>query len=309
METVVRTTQPALRVDAEERSHAPESGIGWGLCCLRLAQVRATSALMRGLTSLGPVAALVGRVRKWPVARQAINLMAGYNRVFADRAAARKLVQRYYQPGHDSAEDTRALVDVMAKTRPSDYPVLLHLSRLSHEGLRVFDLGGTLGNVFFLYDRYLQFPASLRWTVHDLPGNMERGRELARQRCEPRLQFAEAPNDASGHDVLLISGALHYFDFALADYIIRLPQPPRHVFINRTPLVEAPTAATIQYTPGVVMVPCRLLNRKELIGGMERIGYEVVDSWRVPELSIKLPYDPEYWVREYSGLYFRSTPH
>jgi hypothetical protein len=48
------------------------------------------------------------------------------------------------------------------------------------------------------------------------------------------------------------------------------------------------------------------LNRAELIKGMERLGYGLVDSWPVPEFSIKLPYDPQYWVREYSGVYFQA---
>ena len=74
--------------------------------------------------------------------------------------------------------------------------------------------------------------------------------------------------------------------------------------VNRTPLVNAPTAATVQYTHNV-MVACRLLNRRDLLAGMERAGYQLLDSWHVPEFAIKLPYDPDYWVRQYSGLYFR----
>jgi putative methyltransferase (TIGR04325 family) len=183
--------------------------------------------------------------------------------------------------------------------------VLFHLGRLPLEGLRVFELGGTMGNTFLLYDRYIGFPRTLRWTVHDLPGNLERGREFARRQGESRLQFADEPQGASGHDVLLVSGALHYFDFTLAGYLAGLAQRPKHVFVNRTPLVDARTAATVTYNHGV-MVACRLLNRAELLAGMERLGYQLVDSWSAPENSIKLPYDREYWVREYSGLYCRA---
>jgi putative methyltransferase (TIGR04325 family) len=269
-------------------------------------QVRVTSALVGGVTRFGPLASLVARVRKWPVFRQAVNLAAGYNRVFPDLAAARAFADRYTEPGHESAENQDDLRVYLARARPGDYPVMLHLGRLLLGGLRVFDLGGSLGNLFYLYDRYLDFPASLCWTVHDLPGPMERGREFARQKGESRVRFTADAGDASGQDVLLVSGALHYFDFALADYLGGLARRPRHVFLNRTPLVDAPTAATVQYTPGVAMVACRLLNRGELVTGLERLGYRLVDAWRVPELSIKLPYDPEYWVREYSGVYFRA---
>jgi putative methyltransferase (TIGR04325 family) len=193
----------------------------------------------------------------------------------------------------------------MAKLRPSDYPVLYYLARMQLQGFRVFDLGGTMGNLFFLYDRSLTFPVDLQWMVHDLPANRERGRAWTQQRGEARLQFTADLHGASGYDLLLVSGALHYFDFALADYLTKLDQRPRHVIINRTPLADRPTTATVQYAYGNVMVACRLLNRAELIQSLLQLGYEVLDSWSVPELSIKLPYDPEYEVREYSGLYFR----
>jgi putative methyltransferase (TIGR04325 family) len=194
----------------------------------------------------------------------------------------------------------------MATLRPSDYPVLFHISQLTLEGLRVFDLGGTSGNLFFLYARYLRFPANLRWTVHDLPGHAERGREVARQRGESRLQFTDDPHGADGADVLLVSGSLHYLEFTLPDYLAGLNRRPPHVLVNRTPLVNVPTAATVQASHHGVMVACWLLNRAELIAGMERQGYQLGDSWRAPEFSVKLPYDPEYWLREYSGLYFRA---
>lgn len=293
---------PAVPTDRDRRP-AP-SRLGAAVRRARLLQVGKTSALMRRLTRLRPLASLVGRLGKWPLTRPAVDLVAGYNRVFPDLAAALKVVDRYGRPGHGSAENAHALQDFMSATRPSDYPVLFHLSRLPLEGLRVFDLGGTTGDLFYLYGRYIGFPETLRWTVHDLSPQMERGRELARQRSESRLQFSDDVDGASGHDVLLVSGSLHYFDFTLADYLAGLDQPPRHVIINRTPLVDAPTAATVQYTHGV-MVACTLFNRAELVAGMQQRGYRLADSWRVLEFSIGLPYDPDYWVREYSGAYFR----
>src|SRR5262249_54493911 len=154
------------------------------------------------------------------------------------------VAERYAGLGHGTVENVRILRELMTTTRPSDYPVLFHLSGLSLEGLRVFDLGGTTGDLFYLYNRYLRFPASLHWTVHDLPANLESGRNFARQCGETRLQFTDQPHGASGYDLLLVSGALHYFDFTLAGYVAGLDPRPQHVIINRTPLVGMPTAAT-----------------------------------------------------------------
>ena len=196
--------QPIGAVRPDEAGPPPQNV--FVRCCrrLRLAQVLATSAFMRELTRLRPLESLMARVRKWPLLRQAINLVAGFNRVFPDLAAAQHVVVRYARSGADSGVNASALQDLMSATRPSDYPVLFHLSRLPLEGLRVFDLGGTMGNIFYLYDRYLNFPGSLHWTVHDLPGHMSRGRDLARQRAETRLEFTEDVYGASGHDVLLV---------------------------------------------------------------------------------------------------------
>lgn len=274
---------------------------------LRLGQIRATSTALRDLSRIGPLVSLLKTVRNRPMAKQVIDLTAGYNRVFPNLAAARKAAATFAQGGHDCAENGQALFDLMEATRPSDYPVLHHLGRLNLDGLRIFDLGGTMGNLFYLYGRYLDFPSSLLWTVHDLPGHMARGREIARQRHESRVQFTDDTFGASAHDVLLISGALHYFDFTLPEYLAQMTSRPRHVLVNRTPLVHAPSAATIQYTHGI-MVACKLLNRSELVAGMAGLGYECADSWSAPEFSIKLPYDPEYWVKEYTGLYFRARP-
>jgi putative methyltransferase (TIGR04325 family) len=261
---------------------------------------------MRDLNRVDGLVSLLGALRSRPIAKQLIDLTAGYNRVFPDLATARLAAAGFSQHGHDTPENGQALSDLMLSTRPSDYPVLHHLGRLQLNGLRVFDLGGTMGNLFYLYGRYLDFPPSLCWTVHDLPGHMRRGRELARERNEMRLQFSDDVRGAANHEVLLISGALHYFDFSLSDYLADMPERPRHVLVNRSPLVNAPDAATIQYTHGI-MVACKLLNRSDLIAGMDKLGYECADSWSAPEFSIKLPYDPGYWVKEYSGLYFRAN--
>lgn len=272
---------------------------------LRLAQVQVTSFLMRKLVSRRCVESLVARARHWAVARQVFNRLANYNRVFPDLTTAKCAVSRYTHRGHDSPENIKILNRLVANTRPSDYPVLYHLSRLSLDGLRVFDLGGTTGGTFHLYDRHLAFPTNFRWTVGDLPATIKQGRALAHEKNESRLQFSSSNEDASGHDVLLISGTLHYLEDELCDYVARLSSLPRHIFINRTPLVNASNAATVQYVDGV-MVACRLLNRNDLITGMQRIGYRLEDQWQVLEFSIPLPFNPEYWVREYSGLYFKS---
>src|SRR5262245_4872716 len=125
------TSRPVMVRQVSRHRRGPARSLRW----LRLAQIRATSACMQRLTSLNPVASLVARVRKWPLARQVVDLVAGYNRVLPDLATARQVAEWYGRPGADSAEDAGSLQASMSRTRPSDYPVLFHLSRLPLEGL------------------------------------------------------------------------------------------------------------------------------------------------------------------------------
>jgi hypothetical protein len=38
---------------------------------------------------------------------------------------------------------------------------------------------------------------------------------------------------------------------------------------------------------------------------LKALKYDLIDAWSVPELSLQIPFYPEYSVSEYSGLYFR----
>jgi hypothetical protein len=48
---------------------------------------------------------------------------------------------------------------------------------------------------------------------------------------------------------------------------------------------------------------CKTVCRRELVVGMGELGYELVDSWSLPELSVLIPFFPEY-----RGLCFRMKP-
>jgi len=77
-----------------------------------------------------------------------------------------------------------------------------------------------------------------------------------------------------------------------------------HILVNRTPLIDGPTKATVQ-DGGICRVACVLYNRGEFVTAFEAIGYEVVDSWKAWELSLQLVGKPEYSALPYSGFFFR----
>jgi putative methyltransferase (TIGR04325 family) len=133
---------------------------------------------------------------------------------------------------------------------------------------------------------------------------LELGRQLARERGEKRLRFTDDLEALDGHDVLLVSGALHYVESPLPDVLRRLSRKPNHVFINRTPMTSVKSVVTVQ-DAGDSLFACKIIHRPELIAGMEKVGYLLVDQWSVPELSVHIPFYPEYSVSEYTGLYFQ----
>src|SRR5262249_37182525 len=121
---------------------------------------------------------------------------------------------------------------------------------------------------------------------------------------DPRIQFTESFTEAEDADLMLVSGSLHYFDRPLGELLAGLKSKPRHILINRAPLIEGPTSATVQ-DGGDYRVPCKLLNRNELMESLTSIGYKVVDTWMAPELSLKVIGKRAYSAVPYSGAFLR----
>ncbi len=226
-----------------------------------------------------------------------------FRRPFPNMAAARRCAGTLLPSEHSHRDNASLHLSLSRHPRPSDYPVLFHLQRAGSCKV-VFDLGGNTGNLFYLYERYLGLGPDICWRVHDLPEMMQIGAAIARERCETRITFVDSIREAEGTDVILASGSLHYFEEDLSAMISGLRHRPRHVLVNRTPLVEGSESYTIQ-DAGTFLVPCRLINATRLTSGMEALGYECIDQWTVPELSLILPAHASLSAPAYTGLYFR----
>jgi len=250
---------------------------------------------------------LIRVARSWSIPRTIFDVLAGYRRVFDSRSEASAVAARFVEAGDHSSDKARLHLSVSKLARPSDYPVLFHMDRLVPNLTSIFDLGGSVGNLFYCYARYLEFRPDVRWTVHDLPEMLELGRRMAHERGEHRLQFTADLGMASGIDLLIASGSLHYFEASLPEILSALRDKPKHVIINRSPLTTSKPVATVQ-DAGTHLVACRFIDREDLIRGMEKLGFVLADSWDVAELSCVIPFYPEYSVHSYSGLFFRLEP-
>lgn len=237
---------------------------------------------------------LTGPVLRWLLA---------FNGTFSNLAEATRYAARYIPMSHEHPGQSLLHAKFAEVTRESDYPVLFFLAPVVSEFRTVFDLGGSVGNLFFQLHRHLKFDDKLVWTICDLPVKKNAALEFAKARCEDRIKFTDEFSFASGVDLFLVVGALHYFERGLADLLSDLPDLPKHVIINRSPFCDAKEIVVVQ-DGGLWLNACKLHDAKELVRGMRGLGYEFVASWPVHERILHVPLEPEYH-EPFRGFYFR----
>lgn len=275
---------------------------------LRVKQIRFTTHLLSGVEALFGGSRLMQHLAQWPLSAPLLNIVLGYRRTFDSLPEAVAAAQPYGEGGHKHPLYATTHMSLAATPRPSDYAAMFHIQNLITGCTRVFDLGGSVGNLFYCYDRYLQFPQDLVWYIFELPEAIELGQRIARERGERRIQFTQNWEDASGTDLLFASGSLHYFDSPVYRMVANLPDKPAHILINRSPLINGPTTATVQEGDNRWRVGCILYNRAQLIAGFESTGYRLIDSWQAAELSLRIVGKPEFSAAPFSGLYFQLKP-
>jgi putative methyltransferase (TIGR04325 family) len=185
---------------------------------LRIKQIRLTARLLCAVERLPGGNRLMRRVANWPITAPILNAMLGYLRVF-DSLPERP----YAEGGHQHPDYATLHMSLSEVPRPSDYAALLHMRGMILNRSKIFDRGGNIGNLFYLYDRYLNLPPDCIWRVFDLPVGVESGQNIAANRGENRLRFTRKWEDATGAELLVASGSLHYFDTPLSQMVSELP--------------------------------------------------------------------------------------
>jgi putative methyltransferase (TIGR04325 family) len=207
--------------------------------------------------------------------------------------------------GYDHGEMAGIYDDRMQQLFPYDYPVLFWLQRILTRGSQVFDFGGHVGVTYYAFAKLLEYPADLRWVVCDVPAVIERGAALASEQGARQVEFTDNPDLCEGSDVLLALGVLQYLETDLADHLAKLKTRPRHIIVNKTPMIDGEPYLTLQNTFNSYN-PYRVLDRAAFIGSLALLGYEVVDSWLNPSLKCSVPYQAEQAVDAYTGVYLRA---
>jgi putative methyltransferase (TIGR04325 family) len=270
----------------------------------RILQIRALASLLNFLGTRSTGRKWIARLRSNRVTRTPLEMCLGFRRAFPSFAAAQACASKYIQAGHEHPDDVRFHASMSETVRESDYAILFHLVPLASELRRVFDFGGNVGNLFYAYQREIDFSQGLLWTVYDLPVKKLLGEKLAAERTETRIRFTNTLAEASGSNVFIASGSLHYFEEPLHTILGSLEDLPQHVFINRTPCSSGSDLITVQDNRSY-LVPCKLHSRAILIAGMQALGYKLRAEWPVFERKLLVPTHPDLSARTYSGFYFR----
>lgn len=253
---------------------------------------------------------LVGQVLaadyKRSFARRPPNRFRG---VYASFAEAEASVPEGERVGYDHAELAGLYRHRMEKANQSDYAVLFWLRRIldAKPASFVFDFGGHVGVSYHGWYRYLDYKPGLRWLVEDVPAIVKVGAELAKERPSQGLEFTSEVLDARGCDVFFAGGSLQYVDEELPAMLKRIGGPlPRHVILNKMPVYEGESFVTVQST-GRAFHAYRIYNRDELVGGVTKLGYRLVDDWANREQHCEIPFTRGRDIDAYSGFYFERT--
>jgi len=205
--------------------------------------------------------------------------------------------------GYDN-DDSAALYLKRLRVDDYDYPAMFWLSRSFAEGMRsLVDIGGAVGIKYFAFGKLIDLPPDVMWRVIDVPAVARRGREFAKTRPSPGLEFSDNLLDSDGVDVLFASGALQYLPQTLPDLLGNLPRKPKRILINTTPIHPQKSFFTLN-SIGTAFCPYRVQAFGPFVDGIKSHGYRVRDEWRNVGKTLTLPLDPDYSVPHYSGFCF-----
>lgn len=206
---------------------------------------------------------------------------------------------------YDNAGAAAMYEERLSAVYPSDYPVLYWLQRLLGQGIgRLFEIGGHIGVGYYAYQRFLDYPPALRWTVMDLPAVVEQGRRYAQTHdARGQLAFTTDVAEAGQADLLFASGSLQYLPQALDQILPTLSARPGWLLINMLPVHPTRQYYTLQ---NIVTAYCayRIDSRERFVHALAEQGYRLRDEWQNAEKSCHIAFEPAHSLDHYCGFLF-----
>jgi putative methyltransferase (TIGR04325 family) len=242
-----------------------------------------------------------------------------YRGVFGSFAEASAAVPPRTPSGYDHADlhntSLKQNLDLeeISKFKPIDYPILVWLGEIFKDRSTVFDFGGNTGSSYYAYRNYISYPPAMQWLICDVPAAVQVGNELLKRFSSPGLSYTTDIADAEGFDIFLTCGTLQYLEPSLSELLSQLQSKPQHLIINHVPFYNGSEYVTLQnllivdpvnQTQIASYTPYKIQNRAHFIDSIEKLGYELVDSWQ-QNRTCYIPFKPERFVDFYHGFYFR----
>ncbi|GAC1641104.1 MAG: hypothetical protein NVS9B14_22730 [Candidatus Acidiferrum sp.] len=257
-------------------------------------EILATPLFERGLTTLS----------KNSIGRSILTAIGRPHCTYQSFAEAAKAADVAEHGGHNSPRAIHSHAHLAGTVLPSDYPAIYWISRLGGNPFRIFDYGGNVGNLYYSYRPYLpKFIQQVRWTVFDLPAVVAEGALIAAAKGATEIEFQNSVQTVTGDYLVLVSGALHYWEASLAKFIEQFPEKPAAFIVNRTPAHSDTNYITVQVRP-FYSVPCVVRTTEEILSAFASAGYKLADQWQAPELSMRMAMFPALTVPSYSGFCF-----
>lgn len=214
--------------------------------------------------------------------------------------------------GYDSAKSDDWYLTKIDQLDLADYPVLFWLNKAiaansqtsSQTRQTLLELGGHVGEAYYGFSKHNSLPKEFSWHILDVPSVNEAGRRLALEKQDRTLNFQDQLDRTQRYDIVLACGVLQYIEEDFCALIKTLPNLPKHILINTTPVHENKSFTTLQNI-GSVYCPYKIYNRDLLLSTLKELGYELKDAWSI-ERAFSLPKHPDKSFDSYSGFYFQK---
>lgn len=193
--------------------------------------------------------------------------------------------------GYDDEGIADVSFDLMCARAAWDYPILFWLGRLLPNHPVVIDAGGHMGTKYIAFSGVLDLSA-VRWTVFDLPGIVCAARQRQADGTLPAaIAFEDKLEAAPPGDILLGSGLLQYLSMPFTDFVETMRQRPKFILLNKVALRDGLGVFTIERI-GRNRVLYQIRNRTGWEAEIANMGYEILDTWPIPELGHVIPTHP-----------------
>lgn len=225
--------------------------------------------------------------------------------VFSTYELAQEHIPQIYRVGWNNKESARLWLHQYDMIQPTAYSAFFWIHEILKENDTLVDYGGSIGLSYYGYTERTALPKGVTWNVVEVPRIAQTGRELAAKNHAASLIFYDDLLKAPASTLLFSAGTIQYVNDGVPGFLEKLSFLPKHIIINKLPLIDdTPSFWTIQNF-GASISPYRIYNRDEFLQYFKGFGYHIVDGWEVPDLSCDIPFHPGHTISRMTGLYLR----